>query len=168
MYHVTLCVCVCLTKQVEEMPKQRVKKDCNHKVNNTRKRKNKDNTNKELQRIWDDYCAKVDAVIKANEVDITGLDRKVLLRKLWDHAEPTTGYMIKVLLNDSLPDTNEFYIDEVMKIDSVIKSGYVDYAYGRLIKTYIFAESNTVDVTHYDDAWGEGSFRRIVNGMKRK
>ena len=95
-------------------------------------------------------------------VNVAGLDRKVLLRKLWDHASPCDGYMIKVLMDPSLPDTNEFYVDQV---ESSGDNGYINYAFGRLIKSNVYTKGDYVDPTYYDNEWGRGSFQNIVHSM---
>jgi len=109
----------------------------------------------------------IDEIIK-NWVDIKGVDRKELLLALWNNAKPCIGYQIKVLSDDTLPDTDYIDIDKVIK-DAKKDHGLVDYAFGRFIKIYLFDDkdmSNIINSTRYDEEWGHGSVQRIVNQLK--
>jgi hypothetical protein len=105
--------------------------------------------------------------IHKNLINIQGIDRRVLLRKLWENAKPEMGYLIRILEDPSIHD--EFFID----IDDCIskakkENGRVDYAYGRFIKIYLFADNdnNMIDPERYDERWGKGSVQKIVNKIR--
>jgi hypothetical protein len=92
------------------------------------------------------------------KVDISGIERIVLLRHLWENARPAAFFKHSGLPTPGWSDEN--YTNQV------VYGGYVDYYNGRCIKAYIFADSDEVDPEHYDREYGEGSFQRIVNEIR--
>lgn len=96
----------------------------------------------------------------SDKVDVTGIDRKELLRALWENSKPAA---FLVMNNMVAP----FDMDEAVR-SARPGTGYVDYACGRLIKAEIFTEDNEIDPRGYDRDYGEGAFQRVVNSLKKQ
>jgi hypothetical protein len=90
-----------------------------------------------------------------NQVDITGLDKKEVLKQLWIGSEPAIAF---VMANVDPPG---FDPEEAEK---AIKRGYVDYLCGRAIKSPI--NTNTLDSWKYDRYNGAGSMQKAVDRVK--
>ena len=100
-------------------------------------------------------------------VYVGGLDRDKLLHALWFNASPTNFYIYAVLMKPEMPDSNEFYIEQAREKD-VRANGYVDYTFGRLIKSKVFdLTTDWIDADEYDKEWGKGSFTKVVNHLRR-
>jgi hypothetical protein len=108
-------------------------------------------------------------------VDVSGLERTALLHALWLNAKTCNAYICQVLLDDTIPDTHEFPLERIMEVlrnprgPCKFASGnypYVDYVVGRAIKANVFSESPLIDATHYDEYWGAGAFRRVVEALR--
>lgn len=93
-------------------------------------------------------------------VDISGLDRMVLLKALWSNAKPAAFFTMGLGFSKGAPGWDE---EEAKK---EIFNGYVDYVCGRCIKCYLFCESTTVDPGLYDREYGDGAFSKVVASLK--
>ena len=89
-----------------------------------------------------------------NEVNIKGLDKVELLRRLWENQSPEIFLM---LIGLPSPPFNE----ELAK-HAVVE--YIDYFQGRCIKTDI--SGDVADTRLYDRDAGSGVFEKIVNNMR--
>jgi hypothetical protein len=89
-------------------------------------------------------------------VDVAGIDRKKLLKALWDNAKPAAFF------KDYPSLTPTFDLDDVMRN---ARRGYVDYACGRCIKAKVFTKESTIDPRMYDREYGEGAFQRVVDSL---
>lgn len=92
-----------------------------------------------------------------NEVDITGLDKKEVLKQLWLGSEPAVVFA----MNSSEPPG---YSSE--EAEKAIKEGYVDYLCGRAIKSPI--NTDKLDSWKYDRYNGSGSMQKAVDIVKAK
>ena len=106
-------------------------------------------------------------------VDVTGIDRRRLLRALWDNARCCEGYKWSVLSDPSVPDIYDYPEERIIAAlragGSNFASGkwpHVDYVVGRAIKTRVFAKENVLNATRYDEYWGEGAFARVVASLR--
>lgn len=90
-------------------------------------------------------------------VDVTGVDRKELLKGLWINSSPAAFFMGLGGPQFEYPQANDREIQ---------RGGYVDYYRGRMIKSAVFSEKNIIDPYLYDRDIGQGSFQRIVNQLK--
>ena len=94
-------------------------------------------------------------------VDVTGIDRKELLKALWENAKPAAFFMVYGTNSPS------FDIDEAMR-DVRHGRTYVDYACGRCIKSDVFTEKSEIDPRSYDREYGQGEFQKVVDSLKKK
>jgi hypothetical protein len=93
-------------------------------------------------------------------VDVTGIDRKKLLKALWENAKPAAFY------DSGLLPPPTFNLDKAMH--SVRRDGYVDYVCGRCIKTDLFDErTNVINPDGYDREYGQGAFQRVVASLRK-
>ncbi len=90
-------------------------------------------------------------------VDVTGIDRNEILHALWKNSKPAAFF-------DNIPDAAPAY--RPIKKEEIQYGGYVDYHCGRLIKSDVFGESNTIDPHGYDRDYGQGAFERVVNSLR--
>ena len=93
-------------------------------------------------------------------VNISGIDKIVLLRALWEKQNSALFY---TLMDKEAPN---FDNEEAKMILKAGKRGYVGYVCGRRIKTHIMQDE--VDPTCYDDDFdtGPGSFEKIVQELR--
>lgn len=89
------------------------------------------------------------------QVDIRGLDKVVLLRKLWENMKVAAFF-------EQLPWLAPPFV-EGLASDAVGK--YIDYFCGRCIKCDL--SKDTVDPFLYDRDAGAGAFARIVAAMQK-
>lgn len=89
-------------------------------------------------------------------IDISGLDKVELLRKLWENQIVSQYY------SDTGRSAPEFDIDEAR---SAVQDD-IDYFCGRCIKCDISGDE--ADPTDYDIDAGKGIFLKIVGEMKSK
>jgi len=85
-----------------------------------------------------------------NSVDISDIDKDILLEELWKNS-------ISLLNNN-----NSFNLN-IAK--SQMKNSYPDYICGRLIKSDIY-NSNLVDPYLYDRENGDNSFKKVVEKIR--
>lgn len=85
------------------------------------------------------------------DVDVDGLDRKELLRFLWDNAETK--------------ETKDRVYHEELAFQDACENGVVEMVCGRKINVDVFAEGKTIDGSGYDALYGKGVFRKIVTRM---
>lgn len=95
-------------------------------------------------------------------VEVTGIDRKKLLRALWDNAEPSSYWQTRKDLES--PSFDMRTIEE----DEEIKDGYADYVCGRWIRVKIFPARKWVDPSLYDLEYGQGAFKKVVDGLRKE
>lgn len=91
-----------------------------------------------------------------NNVDITGLDKLVLLKNLWNKAI-TAGLFF------SSPTRSPIFDEKEAK--EALENNFIDYISGRPIKVQIW--KNCVDPTLYDSYNGEGSFSSVIQDMRK-
>lgn len=110
-------------------------------------------------RLWEPFFFKTKTNPMSTKIDVTGLDRKVLLHELWKNAKPALFF---VRLGSSGPEFNmERALSELQSNDT-----YADYICGRCIKASVFAKENEIDGKFYDREYGTGSFQKVVNRCK--
>ena len=90
-------------------------------------------------------------------VDVTGIDRKELLRALWEKQKPANFF------TDSGLTPPRFDASEINTTRS-----YIDYFCGRAIKSTIFDDNNIVDPSFYDLNAGSGMFQKIVDELRKR
>jgi hypothetical protein len=107
-------------------------------------------------------------------VNVTGLDRRKLLKALWDNAQCREAYREAVLIDASLPAPEDFPEERIMQAlqgenTPFAQGAYprVDYVVGRAIKASVFAAENKVDACNYDIIWGKGAFARVVSSLRK-
>ena len=88
-------------------------------------------------------------------VNISGLNRDLLLEALWNASQPASFFRFSGLTSPSF-DINE--------AKSALNRGYADYVCGRVIKTDIYS-SDTADPSMYDRDNGQGAFQRVVDRL---
>jgi hypothetical protein len=88
-------------------------------------------------------------------VDISGIDKRVLLKALWLNSEPAPFF-------DRMNVREPKYYEPT---DDVLGE-YIDYWCGRLIKTDI--SKNTAFSGGYDRDYGQGAFERVVRSLREK
>jgi hypothetical protein len=91
----------------------------------------------------------------SGSVDITGIDKVVLLRALWTASYPA-AYFVK-----SGRTPPEFSVAQA--INAVTSDG-IDYFCGRPIKAIL--SGDTARSTNYDRNVGPGSFERVVKAVR--
>ena len=93
--------------------------------------------------------------MNSDNIDISGLDRKDLLKRLWTNMKvPAHSMGVFGGANASYSDAGA---SEALK-------GYIDYYQGRCIKTDLSKDS--VDPYLYDRDAGTGTFAKIVAAMR--
>jgi hypothetical protein len=92
-----------------------------------------------------------------NEIDITGLDKKEILKQLWLGSEPAIVFTMN---NIEPPKYNE------KEAELAIEKGYVDYLCGRAIKSEI--GTNKLDSYIYDKYNGYGAMEEAVDIVRNK
>ena len=89
--------------------------------------------------------------MERKKIDIKGLDKVTLLKKLWDNAISCQPKMVVIA---------EFDFDEAKEsIDY-----YLDYFCGRPIKCNL--SKDLVDPFLYDENFGEGAFKNVVDSLR--
>ena len=92
----------------------------------------------------------------AGKVDISGLDKKVLLRGLFEKAKTQGMGRLHYVENDQLSDE---------EVEGILKSGgYVDYLHGRVMKVKISDE--TLDTTWYNRDNGVDAAEKVIEMMR--
>jgi len=92
--------------------------------------------------------------VRMSEVDISGLDKVVLLKALWQEQKPAAFFTITRF---QAPGFNDEEAAEAVK-------KYIDYFRGRAIKSDLSGDS--VNPFGYDRDAGSGSFAKIVANIK--
>ena len=90
-------------------------------------------------------------------VNISGLDKDVLLQKLWENSK-VAGFF--TMHNVPSPEWEL----EAAKVE-LREDGYADYIQGRLMKVNIY-KSDEVNPSGYDRDNGAGKFQEVVNEMR--
>tara|TARA_B100000424_G_C22564604_1_gene319215 strand:+ start:113 stop:397 length:285 start_codon:yes stop_codon:yes gene_type:complete len=90
-------------------------------------------------------------------VDISGLDKDVLLQKLWENSK-VAGFF--AMHNVPAPEWDL----EAAKAE-LREDGYADYIKGRVMKVNIY-KSDKVDPWLYDRDNGADEFQEVVNEMR--
>jgi hypothetical protein len=86
--------------------------------------------------------------------DISGVDKMVLLKKMWENATPARFF------SDTLSQAPAW--DHDVAAEAI--QGYVDYLLGRPIKMDL--SGDTVDASCYDRDAGEGTFVRVLQDCR--
>lgn len=94
-------------------------------------------------------------------VDISGIDKRLLLKELWSQSKNASFFGQYGLKCDINEDKIDSYIND--NIDSYI-NGYIDYFCGRLIKSDL--SGNMAESRFYDRDNGVGSFQSIVDRLR--
>ncbi len=89
-------------------------------------------------------------------VDITGLDKDVLLRALWTRSQPASFFELSGV---SPPPFN------LNKAKCQLQNGYADYVCGRVINADIY-NKDTVNPSNYDRDNGIGAFAEVVTNLR--
>jgi len=88
--------------------------------------------------------------MEQQQINISGLDKKELLRKLWENSQVASFFTMNHM---PPPKLNEKELTESV-------NGYVDYLCGRVIKCDL--TGNMADPQMYDRDNGKGAFEKIV------
>jgi len=89
-------------------------------------------------------------------VDITGLNKDVLLRALWTRSQPASFFKINGVIPPPF-DLNQAKCQ--------LQNGYADYVCGRVIKADIY-NKDTVDPYSYDRDNGTCAFAEVVANLR--
>ncbi len=89
-------------------------------------------------------------------IDISGIDRDLLLEALWKGSFVASFYKMA-----GLP----FPAFNINKAKSELRNNYADYICGKVIKADVYSK-DTVDPTMYDRDNGQGAFQKIVNSLR--
>jgi hypothetical protein len=92
--------------------------------------------------------------MEGQQVNISGLDKVELLRRLWTNMKPAAFY---TTIPRPIPE-----FDTVLAQEAVLS--YIDYFCGRCIQCDL--SGNTVNTKFYDRDAGRDSFARIVAIMR--
>lgn len=87
-------------------------------------------------------------------VDISGIDKVVLLRKMWASMAPASFFR---MMPAAVPGFDATLAKEAVK-------KYIDYFQGRCIKTDL--SGDVADSRLYDRDAGTGAMQRIVDGIR--
>lgn len=112
-----------------------------------------------LQKLFIFTCKQREEMATSG-VDVSDIDRKVLLKALWENAKPAAFF-------NPIPSLVPPY-DENRALEEVDRDGYVDYACGRCIKSDVFGKSNIIDPSLYDRDWGNGAFQNVVDKLRKQ
>jgi hypothetical protein len=93
----------------------------------------------------------------SQEIDITGLDKKKLLKKLWKNSKPAAFFAMSGMSSLSISDSE---IDKVFANESC----YADYLCGRIIKTSF--KTDKLNPWGYDRDNGTGAMQKVVDSMR--
>jgi hypothetical protein len=93
----------------------------------------------------------------SQEIDISGLDKKKLLKKLWENSKPAALFAMSGMPSPSISDSE---IDEVFADDNC----YADYLCGRVIKTSF--KTDKLNPWGYDRDNGPGAMQKVINSMR--
>jgi hypothetical protein len=91
------------------------------------------------------------------EVDISGLDKKDVLKQLWLGSEPAIVFLSRGI------EPPEY---DPKEADKVIEKGYVDYLCGRAIKTEL--RTDKLENYKYDKYNGEGSMQKAIDLLREQ
>lgn len=94
----------------------------------------------------------------SEEIDISGLDKAVLLLELWKNQRTASFFEASGTPSPS-PPTYE-------QAQKAANGGVIDYFQGRAIKMNL--QVNSIDPRLYERYAGTGSFLRIVQSLRRK
>lgn len=92
----------------------------------------------------------------SEKIDISGLDKRKILRALWENSKPASFY-------DFLPHLIPKFDENV--VESSIEYGYIDYFCGRLIKTDF--SGDTLRPDNYDHTYGDGKMKEIIENLRK-
>jgi hypothetical protein len=94
------------------------------------------------------------------EVDITGLDKKAVLKELWKNSKPAAFFAMNGFPAPANCDDTE--------VNRIFSTGdcYADYLCGRVIKTSF--KTNTLNPWGYDRDNGAGAMQKVVDAMRAK
>jgi len=87
-------------------------------------------------------------------VSIKGLDKNMLLKKLWQNAKPASFFVVNNLPPEEWDD----------KAASKAVTNYVDYYCGRYIKCDLTGDE--VSPRNYDRDYGAGAFAKVVDSLR--
>ena len=96
-------------------------------------------------------------VINNGEINIEGIDKVILLRKLWEN-QIIAGFFGVHSFNASTFNTN-------LAKNEIVEKRYIDYFCGRAIKTNL--STNVINSYLYDRDAGIGAFSRIVTTIRQ-
>ena len=88
-----------------------------------------------------------------SSVDISGIDKRALLKALWLNSKPAAFFGISSMSAPGYEEPSE----------SVLAK-YIDYYCGRLIKTDI--SKDEASSWGYDRDYGQGAFEKIVRSLR--
>ena len=92
-----------------------------------------------------------------SEIDITGIDKKQLLKELWKNSK-TAGFF--TMSGMPAPGCNDAEIDRVFSSQDC----YADYLCGRVIKTSF--KTNKLNPWGYDRDNGAGAMQKVVDAVR--
>lgn len=96
-----------------------------------------------------------------DKVDVTGIDRDELLEALWRNGRPSSFYSI-----NGISPPSSFELGKAKR--NMKEGGYIHFACGRPIRSYVFTDQTKIDPLGYDLEYGEGAFRNVVDSLGRK
>ena len=88
-------------------------------------------------------------------VDITGIDKKDLLRELWKRSEPAIVFLMSSVKSPEYDEENA---------ENAINNGFIDYYSGRAIKSDI--KGNKVSSDYYNKYNGGNCMEDIVKSLR--
>jgi len=93
----------------------------------------------------------------AMQVDISGIDKKMLLQSLYEYAKPLGMGIYHYTPNDTLPN---------QEMESILARGHIDYLHGRAMKINI--SGNSVNTFSYNRNHGENAAEKIIATLRSK
>lgn len=93
-----------------------------------------------------------------SEVDVTGLNKKQLLKELWKNSKPAAFFSM-----NRFPAPTDCSDNEIEKVLSS-EECYADYLCGRLIKTSF--KTDKLNPRGYDRDNGAGAMQKVVDSMR--
>jgi hypothetical protein len=103
------------------------------------------------------YCTSLTTATKKNKdkmaVNITGLDKKEVIRALWENSKVAPMYMGFGVLSE-------------VDLENACKKDRIDYLCGRVMK--INVNKDEVDPHLYDRDNGAGAFKKVIDDLRSK
>ncbi len=95
--------------------------------------------------------------VAMENVDISGVNKKKLLKKLYERAQPQGRGFLHFQENDELSDADA---------EKLLQRGYIDYLRGRVMKIDITGDSVSTRLYNRDN--GNNAAEEVIEEVRRK